>query len=247
MLNAAVFDMFDENALNSYSYVCFLQQSYPQSHPSILSFVVHLRVGEMYNERRWMWLDYYCDGKVKGTMVDGVIKHLIICLLSLSLMIIVLRFTSLLKLQCKIISFGFGIRYSISIAYVVPLSFSTKKKKSWMNGLLGRIYLKTPETTLWANSVRRQDKQATRVYPFLSHTQISRYNLNPDKPFNWPFSLNIYTSKVLMVLKLGGYILLDPPPSSLSCPSLKIMHLQGVEHANLMHPLAAALSSKICL
>ncbi|KAL0001089.1 hypothetical protein SO802_014870 [Lithocarpus litseifolius] len=49
----------------------------------------------------------------------------------------------------------------------------------------------------------------------------------PQGYFNLPFTLFHYC-KTLVVLKLGGRIVLDPPSSSLGFPSLKVLHLQSV-------------------
>ncbi|XP_050247005.1 FBD-associated F-box protein At3g52670-like isoform X2 [Quercus robur] len=56
-------------------------------------------------------------------------------------------------------------------------------------------------------------------------------NICPHLPFDIPSTLFNYC-KTLVDLRLHGNIIVDPPPSSLGFPSLKILHLLGVQYAN---------------
>ncbi|KAL0000874.1 hypothetical protein SO802_014655 [Lithocarpus litseifolius] len=56
-------------------------------------------------------------------------------------------------------------------------------------------------------------------------------NICPNLPFDIPNTL-FNCCKTLVDLRLHGNIIVDPPPSSLGFPSLKILHLLGVQYAN---------------
>nr|XP_023898156.1 F-box/FBD/LRR-repeat protein At2g04230-like [Quercus suber] len=55
--------------------------------------------------------------------------------------------------------------------------------------------------------------------------------ISHPKPFNFPSTLFNY-AKSLLVLKLNGKIVLNPPSSSFGFPSLKTVHLVNVRFAN---------------